>query len=309
MTKNDSVSIIEVGPRDGLQNEKGLVTTENKITFIKMLLDSGITAIEPTSFVHPKYVPQMGDAAELYTELLKTVDDSKYHLSCLVPNLKGYQKSQTVGVKEIAIFSAASDSFSKHNVHATVDQSLVNLKEVADHAAKDGVKIRGYVSTVFGCPYEGDVSIDQVMRVIEALFNYGCYEVSLGDTIGVATPGQVNKIMPLLKKNFDLSKLAFHFHDTRGVALANVLTAYNEGARTFDASAGGLGGCPYAPGATGNVATEDLVYTFNSLGVKTGIDLPKLLDASLFILTTLGKRSPSRLVRALRKVEGVHCEY
>ncbi len=306
---NKKVSIIEVGPRDGLQNEKGLVTTENKLEFIKMLLAAGVTAIEPTSFVHPKYVPQMGDAKELYQRLVEEIDDSKYHLSCLVPNLKGYEAARSVGVKEIAIFSAASDSFSRHNVNADVRESLRRLADVATAAKHDGVRIRGYVSTVFGCPYEGEVSVDRVLEVCEKLFSYGCYEVSLGDTIGVATPGQVQRMLPKLKEHFDLDKLAFHFHDTRGVALANVLTAYSEGATVFDASAGGLGGCPYAPGATGNVATEDLVYAFNSLEVDTGIDLAKLLDASLFILTTLGKRSPSRLVRALRKVEGVHCEY
>ncbi len=309
MNEQQNVSIIEVGPRDGLQNEKGLVTTENKLTFIKMLLDAGITSIEPTSFVHPKYVPQMGDAAALYSELIKRVDPLIYNLSCLVPNVKGYEQSQKVGVKEIAIFSAASDSFSKKNVHATVDESLANLKKVAAMAKSDGVKVRGYVSTVFGCPYEGQVDIDRVHQVCETLFNYGCYEVSLGDTIGVATPGQVQQIIPAFKKNFDLNKLAFHFHDTRGIAMANVLTAFNGGARIFDASAGGLGGCPYAPGSTGNVATEDLVYMFNSMGVNSGIDLAKLLDASLFILTALGKRSPSRLVRSLRKVEGAYCEF
>lgn len=292
------IKIVEVGARDGLQNEKKILSTEDKIEFIRLLSLSGLQTIEITSFVKALAIPQMGDAVDLFTKVSQLVDQSKINLPCLVPNLKGYETAKMLGVKEIALFSATSDTFAKKNINATVDESFEKMKEVAEEAIKDKVRIRGYISTSFGCPYEGKMDVRKLSHVTERFFKLGAYEVSIGDTIGVATPNQVRDYVRDLKKNFQLEKLAMHFHDTRGMALTNVHVSLQEGLTTFDSSAGGLGGCPYAKGATGNVATEDVWYLLQSLGLETGIDIKKLSEASKFILSKIGKTTESKFLKA-----------
>lgn len=293
-----SVRIIEVGPRDGLQNEKKILDTQVKAEFILKLLSAGFQTIEATSFVRADKIPQMADAQELMKSLIAAkVDLNK--LPCLVPNLKGLEVAGDLGVREIAVFTATSEKFNQKNINASIDESFVRIAEVCNTAKKSGKKVRGYVSTVFGCPYEGKTSLETLKKVTQSLFDLGCYEVSLGDTIGIGHPEQVQKIYKEVKKHFDTSKLAWHFHDTRGIALANIFAAYQEGARAFDSSAGGLGGCPYAKGASGNVATEDVVQMFNLMEVDTGVDLAKLADASTYILQALGRSSASKAYQAI----------
>lgn len=292
-----SIHITEVGPRDGLQNEAKVLSTENKIEFILMLQEAGLKSIEATSFVRPDRIPQMGDASDLYEGLMALAKD-KVEYPCLVPNLKGLEKAIEVGVKEIALFTATSEEFNKKNINATIDESFVRMKEVASKAKENGIKVRGYVSTVFGCPYEGETSVSKLIDVAGKLKDMGAYDISLGDTIGVATPAQVQKIIKELKNNFELGLFSMHFHDTKGMALANVLTSLENGATRFDSSSGGLGGCPYAKGATGNLATEDLVYLCESLGVSTGVDMELLTKASEFILSKLGHPSSSKYLTA-----------
>lgn len=289
------VTIIEVGPRDGLQNEKSILKTEDKVKFIKMLADSGLTEIEATSFVRSDKIPQMGDADKLFPEISKI---NGVNSPCLVPNLKGLEKALAVGVKEIAVFSATSETFNSKNINASIDESLERIKAVCEEAKKHGLKIRGYVSTAFGCPYEGETSVEKLIEVSRALLKLGAYEVSIGDTIGVATPAQVQYIVNKLLTNFKKDQIALHFHDTRGMALSNILTALTLGINKFDSSAGGLGGCPYAKGATGNVATEDLVYLLNSLGIKSNVDIEKLAEASEFILGKLNRKTSSKYLQA-----------
>lgn len=289
------VTIIEVGPRDGLQNEKTILKTEDKVKFIKMLADSGLTEIEATSFVRADKIPQMGDADKLFPEISKI---NGVNSPCLVPNLKGLEKALAVGVKEIAVFSATSETFNSKNINASIDESLERIKAVCEEAKKHGLKIRGYVSTAFGCPYEGETSVEKLIEVSRALLKLGAYEVSIGDTIGVATPAQVQYIVNKLLTNFKKDQIALHFHDTRGMALSNILTALTLGINKFDSSAGGLGGCPYAKGATGNVATEDLVYLLNSLGIKSNVDIEKLAEASEFILGKLNRKTSSKYLQA-----------
>lgn len=292
------IKIVEVGARDGLQNEKTILSTDDKFQFISLLSETGLKTIEITSFVKPTAIPQMGDAVELFTKVNKQLGSSSINLPCLVPNIKGYETAKALGVKEIALFSATSDSFAKKNINATVDESFDRMKEVADAAKKDGVRIRGYISTAFGCPYEGLMSVDKLVHVTKRFFELGAYEVSVGDTIGVATPNQVRDYIRELKKHFPVEKLAMHFHDTRGMALTNIHVSIQEGITTFDSSAGGLGGCPYAKGATGNVATEDVWYLVQSLGLETGIDIAKLAAASKFILEKVGKPTESKFLKA-----------
>lgn len=292
------IKIVEVGARDGLQNEKTILSTQDKLEFIGLLTDSGLSTVEITSFVKAPAIPQMADAAELYTLVKDKFGNRNVSFPCLVPNMQGYEKAKSLGVKEIALFSATSDSFTKKNVNATVDETFVKMKEVADEAMKDGVKVRGYVSTAFGCPYEGDMSVEKLVSVTKRFLELGVYEVSVGDTIGVATPKQVRSFVKTLVAEFGAPKLAMHFHDTRGMAVTNILMSLEEGITTFDSSAGGLGGCPYAKGATGNVATEDVWYLLHSLGLKTGVDLGKLSQASLFILDKLGRKTESKFLRA-----------
>ncbi|PIP89725.1 MAG: hydroxymethylglutaryl-CoA lyase [Bdellovibrionales bacterium CG12_big_fil_rev_8_21_14_0_65_38_15] len=292
-----SVRIVEVGPRDGLQNEKTILDTNSKMQFIEMLIEAGFSTIEATSFVRSEKIPQMSDAKELI-EGLKAKSINFDMLPCLVPNLKGFEIANDLGIKEIAVFTATSEEFNKKNINATIDESLERIRLVCLEAQKQKVKVRGYISTVFGCPYEGDTSLDTLKLVLDKLFSFGCYEVSLGDTIGIGHPEQVKKIYQFLKATTDMSKIAWHFHDTRGMALANIYSAYQEGARTFDSSAGGLGGCPYAKGASGNVASEDVVQMFDLMGISTGIDLSKLVKASTFILSKLGRSSASKAYQA-----------
>ncbi len=292
------IKIVEVGPRDGLQNEKSILTTEDKFQFISMLCETGLKTIEVTSFVKPEAIPQMGDAIELFTKVKENLGKTGVNFPCLVPNIKGYATAKSLGVEEIALFSATSDTFTKKNVNATVDETFDRMKEVAQEAKKDKIRIRGYISTAFGCPYEGYMGVDKLMHVTERFFELGAYEVSVGDTIGVAVPNQVRDYIQSLKKNFPVDKVAMHFHDTRGMALTNIHVSLEQGITTFDSSAGGLGGCPYAKGATGNVATEDVWYLLKSLGLETGVDIEKLSEASRFILSKVNKNTESKFLKA-----------
>ncbi len=292
------IKIVEVGPRDGLQNEKTILTTEDKFEFISLLSQSGLKTIEITSFVKSDAIPQMSDAVALFTKVEAGLRNTKINLPCLVPNLKGYETARSLGVKEIALFSATSDAFTKKNVNATIDETFERMKDVAAQAIKDNVRIRGYISTAFGCPYQGKMDVKKLLEVTQKFFDLGVYEVSVGDTIGVATPSQVKSYIKELKKNFEVEKLAMHFHDTRGMALTNIYVSLEEGITTFDSSAGGLGGCPYAKGATGNVATEDVWYLLQSLGLETGIDIEKLALASKFILEKVKRNTESKFLKA-----------
>lgn len=292
------IRIVEVGPRDGLQNEKTILDTKDKFQFISELSASGLKTIEVTSFVKAPAIPQMADAAELYTKVKNELAGSGVTYPCLVPNIKGYETAKALGVKEIAIFTATSDSFAKKNINATVDESFERMKEVAAEAKKDGIMVRGYVSTAFGCPYEGTMDVKKLISVTKRLFELGVYEVSVGDTIGVAIPQQVRAYIRAMKSEFPIGKLAMHFHDTRGMAPTNIYVSLEEGITTFDSSAGGLGGCPYAKGATGNVATEDVWYLLNSQGLDTGIDIAKLAAASKFILEKINRQTESKFLRA-----------
>lgn len=292
------IRIVEVGPRDGLQNEKSILATEDKFQFISSLSDAGLKSIEVTSFVKAPAIPQMADAVELFTKVNNELGGKGVSFPCLVPNLKGYETARSLGVKEIAIFTATSDSFTKKNINATVDESFERMKEVCEAAKKDNVMIRGYVSTAFGCPYEGTMSVEKLISVTKRLFELGVYEVSVGDTIGVAIPQQVRGYIRALNNEFPIGKIAMHFHDTRGMALTNIYASLEEGITTFDSSAGGLGGCPYAKGATGNVATEDVWYLLHSQGLDTGIDIAKLAAASKFILEKINRQTESKFLRA-----------
>ena len=292
------IKIVEVGPRDGLQNEKTILSTDDKFTFISMLSESGLKNIEVTSFVKASAIPQMGDAVDLFTKVQSELASTGINYPCLVPNLQGYELAKQLGAKEIALFSATSDSFTKKNVNATVEETFERMAEVADAAKADKIRVRGYISTAFGCPYEGKMDASKLIKVAERFFQLGAYEVSVGDTIGVATPLQVRSYIKDLKKSFPLEKIAMHFHDTRGMALTNILVSLEEGITTFDSSAGGLGGCPYAKGATGNVATEDVWYLMESMGLKTGVDISKLSLASKFILEKINRNTESKFLKA-----------
>lgn len=292
------VRIVEVGPRDGLQNEKMIVSLEDKVTFIKMLAEAGLHEIEATSFVRAEKIPQMSDGSELFKTLASVDSLKKTQLISLVPNLKGFELAKAAGVKEIAIFTSTSNTFNQKNINATIEESMVRLEEVMKEANKNNMRARAYVSTVFGCPYEGKTSLDTLKDLIVRLKALGVYEISLGDTIGIANPLQVRETIEFLKKDFDLSLFAMHFHDTRGMAVANILTSLEMGMTSFDSSAAGLGGCPYAKGASGNVATEDLYFLFSSMGIETGIDIEKLSKASSFILNKLNKDSGSKFLKA-----------
>jgi hydroxymethylglutaryl-CoA lyase len=293
----ERVTIYEVGPRDGLQNESAIVDVAVKAEFIRRLADAGLTTIETTSFVHPKWVPQLADAAEL----LAMLDlPAAVRAPVLVPNERGLDRALEAGVREIAIFASATETFAKKNLNSTVDDQFTMFAPTIRRALDEGLAVRGYVSMCYGDPWEGDVPVEQVVRVGARLVELGCHELSLGDTIGVATPGQVIRLTSELgKAGVGVDKLAVHFHDTYGQALANTLTALREGVTTVDSSAGGLGGCPYAESATGNLATEDLVWQLNGLGIETGVDLDKLVPTSTWMAARLGKPSASRVVQAL----------
>ena len=291
----DSVKIVEVGARDGLQNEKVTIPTEAKIEFITALADSGLRVIEAGAFVSPKWVPQMADTADVFRNIPK---DPGVDFPVLVPNMKGLERAIEAGVTSISIFTAASDTFNKRNINMSIDASFENYAPVAAKARSEKIRIRGYVSTAFGCPYEGDVPAEKVLEVSARLLDLGCYEVSVGDTIGVGTPMQVQGVIGVLLQVIPAAKLAMHFHDTRGTALANTLAAMEMGIATFDASAGGLGGCPYAPGASGNLATEDLLYMLNKMGIETGVSLERLVAASQVVAPYLDHPLPGRYLQA-----------
>src|SRR5919106_5956713 len=294
----DSVKIVEVGARDGLQNEKVTIPTQAKIDYITALGDAGLRVIEAGAFVSPKWVPQMADTADVYRDIPK---DPGVEYPVLVPNMKGLERAIDAGVKSIAIFTAASESFNKRNINMSIDESFENYAPVAVRARSEGMRVRGYVSTAFGCPYEGDVPPEKVLEVTARLLDLGCYEVSIGDTIGVGTPLQVQGVIGMLLQVIPASRVAMHFHDTRGTALANTLAALEMGIATFDASSGGLGGCPYAPGASGNLATEDLVYMLDRMGIETGVDLNRLVRASTIIAPYLDHPLPGRYLQACTK--------
>lgn len=290
----DVVKIVEVGPRDGLQNEKA-VSTKDKITLINALSDAGLKNIEAGAFVSPKWVPQMADSAEV----INALDLPHVNLSALTPNLKGAQLAKQAGIKEFAIFTAASEAFCQKNINCSIEESIARFSEVMAFAKTHNIRVRGYVSCVLGCPYEGEIDPQKVLAVSQSLLDMGCYEISLGDTIGVGTASKVTELLTLLLKHIDKSKLAVHFHDTYGQALTNIYAALSLGIATVDAAVAGLGGCPYAKGASGNVATEDVVYLLNGLGIEHGIDLQRLSGAGWRITQALDKTPVSKVSIAL----------
>ncbi|MEW2044549.1 hydroxymethylglutaryl-CoA lyase [Streptomyces sp. NPDC005476] len=299
------VRIHEVGPRDGLQNEKSAVPTAVKAEFVHRLAEAGLTTIEATSFVHPKWVPQLADAEQLFP----LVSDLDVALPVLVPNERGLDRALALGARRVAVFASATESFAKANLNRTVDEVLAMFEPVVARARAQDVQVRGYLSMCFGDPWEGAVPVDQVVRVCRALLDLGCDELSLGDTIGVATPGHVRALLTALnEQGVATDALGVHFHDTYGQALANTLAALQHGVTTVDSSAGGLGGCPYAKSATGNLATEDLVWMLRGLGIDTGIDLGRLVATSEWMAGHLGRPSPSRTVRALGNTTQPHKE-
>lgn len=291
------VTVVEVGPRDGLQNESVSIPTDSKVAFVDALSLAGLPVIEVSAFVNPKRVPQMADAADVFARLTRR---SGVRYTALVPNLAGLDRAVAAGVTEVAIFAAASEGFSRANINQSVDDALSAYAAVCARADQLGVRVRGYLSTAFGCPYDGVVPVDRVVSITERLLDMGVFEVAVSDTIGVAQPGQVTAVVEALTSRVDVARLALHFHDTRGTALANVLAGLMGGVRTFDASAGGLGGCPFAPGASGNLATEDLIYMLDGLGVETGVSLAGVREASALVGARLDHALPSRYVQAER---------
>jgi hydroxymethylglutaryl-CoA lyase len=291
-----SITVVEVGPRDGLQNEGVSVSTADKIELVNRLSQTGLPVIEVSAFVSPKWVPQMSDAEQVFAGITRRTG-TRY--TALVPNTAGLERAQRAGVTEVAIFAASSETFSRKNINQGIDDSFVTYKAVCDAAATAGMRVRGYLSTAFGCPYEGDVPAERVALLAARLLELGVFEVAVSDTIGIAHPGQVTQVLDTVLTRVPAGRLALHFHDTRGTALANVLAALPYGIATFDASVGGLGGCPYAPGAAGNLATEDLIYMLNGLGAKTGVSLPALSEASRFIGSRLDHPLPSRYAQAV----------
>jgi hydroxymethylglutaryl-CoA lyase len=292
---NPRITVYEVGPRDGLQNIAQPLDLDVKIRFVEALAAAGLSAVEAGAFVSPKSVPQMAATEQLYARIQRRPG---IRYPALVPNEKGLDAALAAGVDEIAVFTAASETFNQRNINASIAESLERFAPVIHRARAAKIRVRGYVSTCFGCPYEGRVDPEVVLRVTRDLFVLGVQEVSLGDTIGVAVPTDVTSMIERLKRSFDLQQIALHFHDTRGTALANVMAALPLGITIFDASAGGLGGCPYAPGATGNLATEDLLYLLHGMGWETGVDLDRVVDASLIAEVALGVPLPSRMLRA-----------
>ena len=291
-----AVRLVEVGPRDGLQNEKAHVPTAAKIELIDRLSATGLRTIEATSFVSPKWVPQLADAAELFAGIARR-PGIRYPV--LVPNEQGYARARAAGAEDVAVFTAASEAFNRRNINASIDESLARFAPVLERARADGVPVRGYVSTVLGCPYQGEVPLADVVRVAHALHEMGCYEISLGDTIGVGTPGKARAMVRAVATEVPVAALAVHFHDTWGQALANVLACLEQGVAVVDAAVSGTGGCPYAKGASGNVATEDVVYMLHGLGIETGVDLEALADTGRWLASLLGRETGSKVARAL----------
>jgi hydroxymethylglutaryl-CoA lyase len=292
---SDQVRIIEVGPRDGLQNEKTPIGVADRIAFIERLLGAGLPIVEVGAFVSPKAIPQMVGSAEV----LRGISHLKGEFHVLVPNEKGYEASQAAGAKVIAVFASASEGFSRANINCSVAESIERFKPVLARAKADGIKVRGYISCVLGCPFDGEVKPQAVVDVARTLFDLGCYEISLGDTIGVGTPVKARALVRAVGGSVPVANLAMHFHDTYGQALANLYAGMEEGLRVIDSAAGGLGGCPYAPGATGNVATEDVVYMLEGMGIATGVDMTKLLAATNEVSKLLGRSPVSRVAQAL----------
>ena len=294
-----NINIVEMGLRDGLQNEAVFLSVAQRFQLLKRLSEAGLSRVEVGAFVSPKWVPQMADTGKLIKKALNAQKQGKLRssmkMSALVPNLKGLENALNSGIREIAIFGAASETFSQKNINASIKQSLINFKEVVELARKNKIKSRAYLSTVFACPYEGKVSEKKVLGLVDKYLQLGVYEISLGDTIGVASPKQVRSLAKGLLKLSPPKKIAMHFHDTRGTAIANILASLDLGFSTFDTSIGGLGGCPYAPGAAGNVATEDVVYMLDQMGMKTGIDLQKLIKSTLWMNRQVGRQLPSKL--------------
>lgn len=295
MSRPSHVTLYEVGARDGLQAEKQIVATADKVALIDRLSSSGLRMIEAASFVSPKWVPQMGDAAEVMAGITRA---SGVSYPVLTPNMKGYDGARAAGADHVAIFGAASETFSQKNINCSIDESLERFAPVCEQAKADGVKVRGYVSCVIACPYEGPIDPHAVAHVTDRMLTMGCYEVSLGDTIGVGTPADVERLLDVVIGRADAAQLAVHFHDTYGQALANILTSLEYGISVVDASVGGLGGCPYAPGASGNVASEDVLYMLNGLGIETGVDLGRLVEAAWFISDVLGRAPKSKVAVA-----------
>jgi hydroxymethylglutaryl-CoA lyase len=293
--RSQKVTIVEVGPRDGLQNEEKILSPQEKIELINHLSETGLRRIEMTSFVHPKWIPQLADAVEV-SKGIKRNPDVLY--SALVPNRKGLERAWEAGIDEAAIFMSASEGHNLKNINKTIDETYPVLEEVVKDAKQSGLRVRGYVSTAFGCPYDGKVDLQQVLGVTQRLIDMGVDEISIGDTIGVASPLQVERLLELLLKQIEAKQLALHFHDTRGTALANVAAALNMGISIFDSAVGGLGGCPYAKGASGNLATEDLVYMLEKMDADTGISWDRLISCGQYIQNKLGKRLPSKALQA-----------
>ncbi|NLO52931.1 MAG: hydroxymethylglutaryl-CoA lyase, partial [Gammaproteobacteria bacterium] len=279
------VRLVEVGPRDGLQNEKQPISIADKVALINALSDSGLSSIEAGSFVSPKWVPQMAGSAEVFAQIQRA---ESVTYAALTPNMQGFEAALAAGVKEVAVFAAASESFSQKNINCSISQSLTRFEPLLAAAQQHGVRVRGYVSCVLGCPYEGEIAPEQVGAVAQALYDMGCYEISLGDTIGVGTPNKAAALFAEVAKNIPRAQLAGHFHDTYGQALANIYASLSEGIAVFDSSVAGLGGCPYAKGASGNVATEDVLYMLKGLGIHTGVSLEKVIAAGLTISAVLG---------------------
>ncbi|MDM1706763.1 hydroxymethylglutaryl-CoA lyase [Thiopseudomonas alkaliphila] len=289
------VRLVEVGPRDGLQNEKQPISVADKVALIDALSDSGLAYIEAGSFVSPKWVPQMAGSADVFAQIQST---DRVTYAALTPNMQGFEAAMTAGVREVAVFAAASESFSQKNINCSISDSLKRFEPVMEAAKQHGVRVRGYVSCVLGCPYEGEIAPNEVVSVANALYQMGCYEISLGDTIGVGTPHKAAALFNAVAKDIPRSALAGHFHDTYGQALANIYASLYEGIAVFDSSVAGLGGCPYAKGASGNVATEDVLYMLNGLGINTGVELDKVIAAGLQISQVLGRETGSRVARA-----------
>jgi len=299
------VRIVEVSPRDGLQNESAIIPASAKIELIERLSKSGLSTIETTSFVSPKWVPQLADAEEVLTGITRRAG---VRYPVLVPNMQGYERARAAGADDIAVFAAASEAFSQNNINASITQSLERFAPVLDAAKTDGVRVRGYVSTVLGCPYQGEVPLADVVKLARTLYTMGCYEISLGDTIGVGTPNNARAMLRAVAGEVPLSALAVHFHDTWGQALANIAACLDEGVRVVDAALAGTGGCPYARGASGNVASEDVVYMLHGMGFKTGIELAPLVATGHWLAALLGRESGSKVARAMGARAGLSGE-
>ncbi|MFT4823039.1 MAG: hydroxymethylglutaryl-CoA lyase [Halioglobus sp.] len=297
MTLPKSVRIVEVGPRDGLQNEKQPVDTDTKVALIERLTDAGVSYIEAGSFVNPKWIPQMAGSEEVFEKLTRKADTT---YAALTPNMRGYERAMKAGATEVAVFAAASELFSQKNINCSIDESIDRFRPILDCAKADGIPVRGYVSCVVGCPYEGEIVPAKVAHVAKNLLDLGCYEISLGDTIGVGTPASITRMLQAVSEHVRVAQQAVHLHDTYGQALANVYAALQMGVAIVDSSIAGLGGCPYAKGATGNVATEDVVYLLNGLGIEHGINLEKLIVAGEFISLHLDRQNGSKVALASR---------